>query len=163
MMGMESYYLTLEIKNLSTKDGIRQSFEQKYNVGKYLMPSEKLFREHIVDDSRFVIDNKAVVSITSLQDITKVTFELCFSNYECNLTYIFDVSKWISSFGDATKLIVLNSEYNLNTLDFDEFKNIILQSFSEKASHFNKQYGEIKADILPQNFYNWVRRSGIRM
>ncbi len=161
MMGMESYYLTLNVKNLSASDDIRQLFEQKYNVSKYKMPSGKLFKRRIVDDSRFVIDNKAVVTIALLQNITDITFELCFSNFECNLSYIFNVSKWVSSLGETTKLKVLNIEYNFSNMNFEEFKAVILRSFSDKFHHFNEHYGKINADILPHDFYNWVRRTGI--
>ena len=160
-MGMESYYITLAVEDLKFSDSIRECFKQRYSVSKYKMPSGKLFKKSIVDDSRFVIDGKAVVTITKIQNKTKITFELCFSNYEDNLTYIYNVAQWISSLGIETKLIVLNSEFNFGALDLEKFKNIVSESYSRKIQQFSAHYGKISADILPNNFYNWIRRTGI--
>lgn len=160
-MGMESYYITLDVRDLKFSDSIRECFKQRYSVSEYKMPSGKLFKKTIVDDSRFVIDGKVVVTITKMQNKTKITFELCFSNYEENLSYIYNVAQWVSSLGVETKLIVLNSEFNFSDLDCEKFKKIVSKSFSGKIQQFSTHYGKIKADILPYDFYNWIRRMGI--
>ena len=163
-MGMESYDITLDVENLKFRDfnSIRECFKQRYSVSEYKMPSGKLFRKSIVDDSRFVIDGKAVVTITKTQNKMEFTFELCFSNYEDNLSYIYNVAQWVSSLGIKTKLIVLNSEFDFSALDCKKFKKIVSESFSRKFQQFSAQYGKIKADILPHDFYNWIRRMGIK-
>lgn len=160
-MGMESYYITLDVENLKFSDSIRECFKQRYSVSEYKTPSGKLFKKPIVDDSRFVIDGKAVVTITKMQNKTDVTFELCFSNYEDNLSYIYNVAQWISSLGIETKLIVLNSEFNFSGLDCEKFKKIVSESYSGKIQQFSAHYGKINADILPHDFYSWIRRTGI--
>lgn len=160
-MGMESYFIKLNVQNLKSSVDIKQAFAREYNVSKYRRPSGKLFRRHIVDDSRFVIDNKAVVTVAMLQDAADITFELCFSNYECNLSYIYNVAKWVSLLGETTQLKVLNSEYNFNNLEFEKFNAIISESYFNKFHQFRKHYGKIDKDILPHDFYNWVRRTGI--
>lgn len=76
-----------------------KSIEYQCEVYPYLVPSGKLLKRHIVDNSRFVIDNKSVVRIVTFEDLVRVTFELCFSNYESNLEYIFNVPKKISLLG----------------------------------------------------------------
>jgi hypothetical protein len=124
------------------------------------MPSGKLFRRRIVDDSRFVIDNKAVVAVTVMENTADITFELCFSNFECNLLYIYNVAKWVSILG-KTKLKVLSSEYDFSNLDYEEFRGIISESFSNKFHEFSERYGQINTDILPHDFYSLVRRAGI--
>lgn len=160
-MGMESYYITLDVEDLKFSDSIRECFKQRYRVSEYKMPSGKLFKKSIVDDSRFVIDGKAVVTITKMQNKTEITFELCFSNYENNLSYIYNVAQWISSLGIETKLIVLNSEFDFSALDCEKFKKIVSESFSGKIQQFSAHYGKINADILPHDFYNLIRRTGI--
>ena len=162
-MGMESYYIMLDVEDLKISDSnsIREYFKQRYSVSEYKMPSGTLFRKAIVDDSRFVIDGKAVVTITKMLNKTEFTFELCFSNYEDNLSYIYNVAQWISSLGIETKLKVLNSEFNFRALDCESFKKIVSESFSRKFQQFTAQYGKIKADILPHDFYNWIRRTGM--
>ena len=155
------YMRIIYVKNLKSNDDIAQLFKQKYNVSNYKMPSGKLFKRHVVDASRFVIDNKAVVTIAIMQNTADITFELCFSNYESNLSYIYNVAKWVSSLGKTTLIKVLNSEYDFSNLDYDKFKDIISESFSNKFYQFNKRYGQINADILPHDFYNWMRRTGL--
>lgn len=160
-MGMQSYYITLDVRDLKFSNSIKERFQQRCSVSDYKMLSGKLFKKPIVDDSRFVIDGKVVVTIAKMQNKTKITFELCFSNYENNLVYIYNVVQWISSSGVETKLIVLNSEYNLSDLDCEKFKKIVSKSFSGKIQQFNTRYGKIEANILPYDFYDWIRRSGI--
>lgn len=160
-MGMESYYITLNVEDLKFSDSIKECFKQRYSVSEYKMPSGRLFKKSIVDDRRFVIDGKAVVTITKMHNKTEITFELCFSNYEDNLLYIYNVAKWISSLGIETKLLVLNSKFNFNALDCEKFKKIVSESFSWKIQQFSAHYGKMKADILPHDFYNWIRRTGI--
>lgn len=157
MMGMEGYFLTLEVETLLDSNEIKKSFEEKYKINQCLIPTGNFLKRYIVDDSRFVIDNKAVVNVVVLKNVTKIIFELCFCNYESNLVYIFNVSKWVSSLGSSAELIVLNNRYNFNLLEFWEFKYLVMQSYAEKYKCFNAKYGEIKKDILPQNFYNWIR------
>ena len=161
-MGMESYYITLDVENLKSSNSIRECFKQRYSVSEYKMPSRKLFKKPTVDDSRFVIDDKAVVTIIKMHNKAEITFELCFSNYEDNLSYIYNVAQWISSFGTETKHIVLNSEFNFSGLDCEKFKRIVSESFSVKIQQFSARYGKINADILPNDFYSsWIRRTGI--
>ncbi|MBQ6552864.1 MAG: hypothetical protein IJL83_04535 [Clostridia bacterium] len=157
-MGMESYFFTLEVKCALTPDTIRRAFENKYSVSKYSRPSGCLFKRRVVDDDRFVIDKKAVVDIASVQETIKVVFELCFSNFERNLGYIFDVSKWVSSFGSETKLTVLNSQCDFDMLDIDGFKAVINREYSEKLRLFRDEYGETDEDILPHDFYDGKKR-----
>lgn len=160
-MGMESYYIKLDVEDLKFSDSIKECFKQRYSVSEYKMSSGKLFKKSIVDDRRFVIDGKAIVTITKMQNTTEITFELCFSNYEDNLLYIYNVAQWISSLGRETKLIVLNSEFIFNALDYEKFKKIISKSFNVKMQQFNARYGKIKVDILPHDFYIWIRRRRI--
>lgn len=160
-MGMQSYYITLDVRDLKFSDSIKECFKQMYSVSDYKMLSGELFKKPTVDDSRFVIDGKVVVTIEKIQNKTKITFELCFSNYENNLVYIYNVVQWVSSFGVETKLIVLNSEYNLSGLNCEKFKKIVSKAFSGKIQQFNTRYGKIEANILPYDFYDWIRRSGI--
>ena len=160
-MGMESYFITLNIENLNSSDYIAQLFKQYCDVSRYKMPSGKLFKRHIIDDSRFVIDNKAVVAVAVNQDAADITFELCFSNYESNLSYIYDVTKWLASFGKASYIKVLNTEYDFGNLGYEEFRAIVFKSFLSKYRLFLRHYGEINQDILPCNFYACIRRRGI--
>lgn len=156
-MGMESYYIKLNIKGLKNSYDIKQLFKQKYKVSKYKMSSGKLFKRKILDDNRFVIDNKAIVTITTMQNTADITFELCFSNYENNLLYIYNVAEWISSIGETVQLNVLNAEYDFKCLNYEEFKTIVSESFFNKHRQFKIRYGEINKDILPQDFYNRFR------
>lgn len=153
-MGMASYYFTLEMKESPMDKEIKRLFEQQYKVSEYQMPSGRLFRKQINDNSRFIIDNKAVVSISADRNITEISFELCFSNFLENLSYMYNVSKWVSSLCHKTTLIVLNSQYDFDRLDVEKFRNIIMQAYSKKYHLFKQQYGEITADILPQKFYS---------
>ena len=161
-MGMESYYITLNIENLNSSDTIMQLLKQNYHVSDYKMPSGKLFKRYIIDDSRFVIDNKAVVAIGVNQNVTEVTFELCFSNYENNLSYIYNVAKCIASLAKTMHIKVLNTEYNFGNLDYEKFKEIVSKSFCKKYHLFFEHYGEISQDILPCNFYAWIRKRGMK-
>ena len=160
-MGMESYYIKLDVEDFKFSYPIRECFKQRYSVSEYKIPSGKLFKKSIADDSRFVIDGKAVVTITKMQSSTEFTFELCFSDFEDNLSYIYNVGQWISSLGIGAKLIVLNSEFDFSDLDFENFKKIVSESYSGKIQQFSAHYGKIKADILPYDFYNWIRRTGV--
>lgn len=160
-MGMESYYITLNVESLTSGGDITSLFKQEYHVSRYKMPSEKLFKRRIADDRRFVIDHKAVVTVVVNQNTADITFELCFSNYENNLLYIYNVAKWVSLLGKTTHLKVLNSTYNFGDLDYEKFRAIISESFSGKYHHFNQHYGEINTDILPCDFYGWIRRMGL--
>lgn len=160
-MGMESYYITLDIKGGKFNDSISECFKERCSVSEYKMPSGKLFQKYIVDDRRFVIDGKAVVTVMKMQDQTAITFELCFSNFEENLSYIYNVAQWISTFGIETKLIVLNAEFDFDTLNFERFQKIVSESYNGKIQQFSARYGKMNADILPNDFYNWIRQMGI--
>ncbi len=157
-MGMESYYITLDIKELKFSHSLNQCFKQRYRVSKYKIPSGKLFQKSIVDDRRFVIDGKAVVAIMEMQDHTEITFELCFSNFEENLSYVYKVAQWVSSLGVETKLIVLNSDYDFSSLDCKKLKEIVSESYHEKLQQFRTRYGNMNADILPNEFYQRIGR-----
>ena len=159
-MGMESYFIKLTVKGEISKDSLTTLFIQKYDVSKYKIPSGRLLQRGFVDDSRFVMDHKAVVAITALENETEVTVECCFANFERNLSYIYDVAQWVSSLGKETKLTVLTSEYDFNSLDFEAFRSIVTRSYHAKLSQFNARYGTIKEDILPNQFYKRIRRTG---
>ena len=162
-MGMESYFIKLDVENINVDGGILRAFKQKYNVDKCKIPSGKLFVKYINDDNRFVIDNKAVVSVDmECKNAINIIFELSFCNYENNLLYIYNVIKWISLLCAQTRLQVFNVKYRFDALDFDEFRTIIRDSYSNKYHQFCARYGVIKEDILPYNFYNWSRRMGIK-
>lgn len=163
-MGLASFFFRLKVINLEYSNNIKELFRLKCNVSKYSRPSGCLFKKRIIDDNRFVIDNKAVVSVNLLERSTvEITFELCFSNYICNLAYIFDISKWISSLGKTTKLIIYNGydgayeEYDFGFLDFERFKHIITKAYYSKYDIFVRRYGELENDILPQDFYSFPK------
>ena len=59
------------------------------------------------------------------------------------------------------KTISFVSEYNLSGLNCEKFKKIVSKAFSGKIQQFNTRYGKIEANILPYDFYDWIRRSGI--
>lgn len=160
-MGIESYYIKLTGKAIKSSADIMQVFKQKYSVSEYKILSGRLFRRHIIDDSRFIIDKKAVVTLNTSQNITEITFELCFSNYDNNLFYIFGVAQWISSLFYTIKLKVQSVEYDFRNMTYEEFKTIISESFSDKFYRFKEHYGVVNKDILPNDFYNWIRRTGI--
>lgn len=161
-MGMEGYFFAVAVNSSLTASEIKDFIEHQFEVHPYLMPSGKLFKRHIVDESRFTIDNKAVAGIATLENVAKITFELCFSNYDRNVTYIFNVSKKISSLGSVSSLIVLNSQYDFNVMEFEEFRRVLKQSHKDKLNNFNEKYGKLNIDILPQDFYNCVRRLKVK-
>ena len=66
-MGTESDYIKLDVEDLKFSDSIKECFKQRYSVSEYKMSSGKLFKKSIVDDRRFVIDGKAIVTITKMQ------------------------------------------------------------------------------------------------
>lgn len=158
-MGMESYYITLEIDNLSSNN-LRELFVQRYQVSAYKIRSSKFFRRYVVDDSRFVIDNKAVVTINTFQDLTNIIFELCFSNFDCNINYLYNVVLLISTLTEKVILTVMNEKYNFKEMSLDAFKEIIMSKYSNKYNLFTRKYGKIEKDILPNNFYSQINRFG---
>lgn len=156
-MGMESYYFTISFDG-STPEKIKDFFQRNYIVKPYSMPTGKLFRHRIIDENRFVIDNKAVIGINSVKDRINVTFELCFSNYSNNVAYAFGVAKKLCLLGSSSYLVLPHSQYSFDLLDISEFKRVLEQSHKEKLRLFNQTYGEVKTDILPQDFYDYIRK-----
>ena len=155
-MGMESYYVSLII-NRSVYNDLLQLIERECCVSQYNILPVNIFKKRVVDNSRFVIDHKAVLSFETTHEVIKITFELCFANFENNLKYLYGVVCLICKLDKMTRLEVLNSEYYLINLGYEKFENIIRQAFYEKISAFNAKYGKIEKDILPNHFYNQVR------
>ena len=158
-MGMQSYFFTLWVSRTLTDKGIKEFFQQNYKVSPYLWRSEKLLKRYNIDAKRFVIDKKAVVKINTLRNETSITFELCFCNYNENVEYMYNVLKKLNIFlGKGTQLILINIKYDFNLLDLEKFRKILKESHKDKLNIFQNKYGNIKEDILPQNFYSQLNK-----
>lgn len=157
-MGMESYFFTILLHGPLAETDIRTFFEQFCEVKPYLLPTGKLFKRHVIDEERFVIDNRAVVRIFTSEEGVNVNFELCFSNYATNIVYIFNISKKVCSLGDAADLILLNHSFDFNSVGLDRFKQLLQESHSDKLCLFTNKYGNVNINILPHEFYNYIRK-----
>lgn len=157
-MGMESYFVTIEIVNCSlTEQQLKDYLRQNYKVTSYLMPTGNLFKRYVRNESRFVIDKKATVTTSTTSKGLSISFQLCFSNYNQNVTYIFDVCKSLCLLESGCVLVLMNNQYDFNALNIDEFRALLLQSHKDKRDTFVKKYGEINCDILPQYFYECIK------
>lgn len=156
-MGMESYYVSIMLDKQAYNDSL-SLLKQKCRISPYCSVTGGVFKKRIAGDSRFVIDNKAVASAELASDTVKITFELCFANYENNLKYLFGSAQQISELDKTAKLKVLNSEYYLANLDYEKFEHIVTQAFRDKIAEFNGRYGKINSNILPNRFYDRIGR-----
>ena len=156
-MGMEGYFFALEFKSLKQED-IKEHLKEHCLIQPYKMPSGKLFKKYIVDRQRFTIDGKAVVRIYEEGGVSKTTFELCFTNFENNLLYIFNVAKDLSLKSNSVSVVIYNQKYDFDEMLFEEFKSILIKAYKNKIKLFESEYGVINVDILPANFYKKYRK-----
>lgn len=157
-MGIESYFFTILLHGPLEETEARSFFEQFCDIKPYLLPTGKLFKRYTIDEKRFAIDNRAVVRISTLEEGVNVDFELSFSNYAPNVIYIFDISKRLCSLGDSIDLILLNHNFDFSSMSLDEFKQLLQESHSDKLRYFTNRYGNIDVNILPHEFYNYIRK-----
>ena len=157
-MGIESYFFTIILHGQLSETEVKSFFQGGCEVKPYSMSAGKLFKRRIIEKERFVIDNKAIVRIYTSAEGINVNFELCFSNYASNVVYIFDIAKKLCLLGDSARLILPNCNLDFSLVDLDNFKQILQKSYKDKRLSFRNKYGNINVDILPHEFYSYIRK-----
>lgn len=150
-MGMESYYFSIDIQTIASIENILDFFSRHYTVKPY-SPIKKRKRETGSTNNRYSIEHKLIVQLQKHASGVIISFEVCFSNYENNIVFLFEFLHLLNIFG-SIKLFLSNHEYCYEKLCFDEFKMLLKDSHSVKLDIFLKKYGSIKRDSLPEEFY----------
>lgn len=153
-MGMESWFFTLSLEQVSDVSRIHDFFMKRCAVSPYnRMTKGFIFKRRIADERRFVIDDKAVIEVESSNRAVHITFELCFCNYEKNVEYAYSLAKALSLLGDNARLIVLRNRFDLSEVSLDKFKAILSKYHGVKMRSFVRTYGILDVDVLPGDFY----------
>ena len=158
-MGIESYFFSVEFKDILTTEEVMSVFEKKYNVLPYMTLSGNLIKHYHVWENCYVLDNKAVIHI---YEPSKITFDLCFSNFETNLIYMYGVLRNILPMGERANLIIYNKKHSFEHLNVEEFKYLLKDANKDKFNTFKRYYGDLEFDTIPNDFYRYFRRFKIK-
>ena len=97
--------------------------------------------------------NRVVIEMTSVQKRILLTFEVCFSSYQNNMMYVFEIASALTRFG-MVELVLPDQNIPLLSIDFGEFYRVLNHSHEAKYKLFTDKYGNgMHKNYLPNEFY----------
>ena len=163
-MGMESFSFDIVCDTQVTKESILQCINDKFKLQQYYTYSNSIFKRKIIDSNRYIINDSLVADIRTDAENTIVGIEACFANYSCNVLEAFKLYNILKNvFENVMPKYGDNCFYELNcdeTCDpsFERFQEWIASTHIKKYEDFKERYGKIEINVLPCEFYGFVRK-----
>lgn len=156
-MGMESYFFSLTMDTVCTKENLFDWFAAHYPVRSYCV----IRRDRRKPDAHrpFSVANKAALEFMPSAEGIVIRFEVCFSNYMNNMMFLYEMLCGLERFGKIT-LALGSQSRRFDGLGFEEFARLMRDSHAAKLKQFTRQYGEdLRQDFLPNgDFYRAMAR-----
>lgn len=150
-MGMESYFFSLNMETILQPANILDFFQRRYKVRSYDTIRRK--KQLLTENERFSLGNRVVIEMTSVQKRILLTFEVCFSSYQNNMMYVFEIASALTRFG-MVELVLPDQNIPLLSIDFGEFYRVLNHSHEAKYKLFTDKYGNgMHKNYLPNEFY----------
>lgn len=158
-MGMESYHFKIIAKGDHDEE-VLKDISLNFKVNKYSEPSGKLFKRRITYPNKKVILDSLVIEIF-VETNTTILVESCFANYAKSIQNAYNLYKLVKeSFPDAVLAYGEQIEdIPIDKNSYEVFKGWLLQTHKPKYDVFIKKYGKIDVDILPCDFYDYIRKN----
>lgn len=150
-MGMASYFFSLNVETILQPTNILDFFRQHYKVRSYDTIRRK--KQLLTENERFSLDNRVVIEMSKAQNGIVLTFEVCFSNYQNNMMYVFEIAGALTRFGSVELVLPDQTTFPL-PIDFGEFYRTLNHSHEAKYKLFTEKYGNgMRKNYLPNAFY----------
>lgn len=165
-MGMESFTFDIVCDKQITKESILDCVNRVCNIRQYFNYSTGFFfKKKVIDSDRYILNNSIVFDIRTNSQNTIVSVEACFANYSHNIMQSFKLYEILKTQFNDTSLrygdISLEKVDNDETYDeaFTRFQKWLSNTHIRKHDAFVGRYGELQANILPSEFYEFVRKN----
>ncbi|MDR1203329.1 MAG: hypothetical protein LBL58_17100 [Tannerellaceae bacterium] len=156
-MGMESFFIYFIVSDPSIKDKLNETLKEQFYVTPYNLPRKNLFKKKIIDPTRIVVCGRILLSCRSLNDYSEVCLEACYSDYEINVITMFSIYKKLNEVFGNIKLQYANNVLAESIVDLDHFIECLNKCNVEKRKLFFNKYGDMKVNLLPGYFYDYIK------
>jgi hypothetical protein len=156
-MGMESFFIYFIVSDPSIKDKLDETLKDQFYVAPYNLPRKNLFKKKIIDPTRIVVNGRILLSCRSLNDYSEICLEACYSDYERNVKMMFSIYKKLNEIFGNIKLQYANNVLAESILDFRHFIECLNMCSVEKRKTFFSKYGDMKVNLLPDYFYDYIK------
>jgi hypothetical protein len=162
-MGIESYFFNINIMEDVEKENVLEFIQCNFSLKPYYIKVKQkfFFKKIMYDNNRFILDESLILEVIN-NDYIVVILEGCFSNYEINIKKSYNVYSLIQSKYSKVNLSVGNNILTgYPSLGFEKFNDWILTIFEKKYNNFENLYGKLNIDVLPHEFYKYIKRKKI--
>lgn len=161
-MGIESFFFNIIIEENIKEELFLEYIRDNFDTKPFYLTQTYLFfkKKKILDNNKLVINNTLVLDSTNNNSCLNVTIEGCFANYENNIIKSFYIYK---SLKDKYKKVILKyfnitKDIEITDHSLDIFTKWLKSTHEDKYNHFICKYGDIKFEVLPNDFYRLIKK-----
>ncbi len=160
-MGAESFFFNIICERINVKQSILERLDKIREINQYYAYSSALFfKRKLMDDNRYTYGKALVLDIVTNSDVTIISVEACFANYRCNMKLSYELYAEIKStynnvflkFGDSI------TDIPISIKSAEVFDTWLSSTHKEKYEAFVDRYGELNINILPSEFYEYIKK-----
>ena len=153
-MGMESYFLNIHISYSIDINELLSDIYNDFSIKKY----NKISNKKTFDGKTFILNDCVVLTINQNENYICICLEACYANYDRSLKIMYELYNMLLNKYENIYLSYGLITTNHYLTDYDLFKNWVNNCNPQKREVFMKKYGQFSKNILPNDFYNFIRK-----